>query len=108
MFRNVERVPFVIEQGECKYLFIGFCDQVSNEWKDKKVVLRITGCYCDKYQVDETFYMEEYIAMRFMKVTDDTTAAITSIKQGLVCPNKNHLPIQESLDIIAKQIETSN
>lgn len=99
IYKDVEKNPFVIEEGEAKYVFIGFCDDIQNQWNNKHVVLKIYGTYCTKYHIDETFYMEEFITQRFMDVKD----ALWEIADGLSCPNSKHYPIQKSLDIIAKK-----
>ena len=98
MYYAVEKRPFVIEEGEAKYLFIGFCDDIHNEWNGENVVLKIHGTYCNKYHIDETFNMEEFVEQRFMSVKD----ALWEIADGLSCPNNAYYPIQQSLDIIAK------
>lgn len=104
MYYDVEESPFVIEEGEAKYLFIGFCDDIHNKWNGNNVVLKILGTYCNKYHIDETFKMEEYIKQRFMAVKD----ALWEIADGLSCPNNTHYPIQQSLDVIAKHVKSEN
>lgn len=98
MYCAVEERAFVTEEGEAKYLFVGFCDDIYNNWNGKNVVLKILGTYCNKYHIDETFYMEEFVKQRFMHVKD----ALWEIADGLSCPNNAHYPIQQSLGIIAK------
>lgn len=104
MYENVEKRSFTIENGESKYILIGFFQDIQKEWENKNVVLNITGTYCSKYIINETFHMEDYITQRFVVVKD----ALSEIADGLSCPNSNHYPIQQSLDIIAKQSSKTN
>lgn len=104
MYENVEKRSFTIENGESKYILIGFYQDIQKEWENKNVVLNITGTYCSKYIINETFHMEDYITQRFVVVKD----ALSEIADGLSCPNSNHYPIQQSLDIIAKQSSKTN
>lgn len=104
MYENVEKRSFTIEYGESKYILIGFYQDIQKEWENKNVVLNIVGTYCSKYTINETFYMEDFITQRFVVVKD----ALSEIADGLACPNSNHYPIQQSLDIIAKQFSKTN
>ena len=61
MYENVEKRSFTIENGESKYILIGFYQDIQKEWENKNVVLNITGTYCSKYVINETFHMEDYI-----------------------------------------------
>ena len=101
MFRNVERKTFCIEEGEAKYILIGSCNIIQQKWENKDIVLRITGSYCSKYHIEETFYMKELMTSGFMEVKD----ALGEIADSISCPNSLHLPIQQSLDIIAKKLK---
>ncbi|MBR1835227.1 MAG: hypothetical protein IJ785_06950 [Bacteroidales bacterium] len=98
LYTNVEKRPFSIEPGGAKYIIIGFCEDIQKDWENKNVVLNIVGEYCSKYTINETFCMEDFITQRFVVVKD----ALSEIADGLSCPNSNHYPIQQSLDIIAK------
>ena len=98
MYNNVEKKPFVIEAGEAKYILIGFCEDIRKKWENENVILKIVGTYCAKYNIEESFLMEEFIAQRFMAVKD----ALWEIADGLSCPNSDYYRIQKSLDIIAK------
>ena len=98
MYENVEKRPFSIESGGAKYILIGFCEDIQKEWENKNIILNIKGTYCSKYTINEIFDMEDFITQRFMEVKD----ALWEIADGLSCPNSNHYPIQQSLDIIAK------
>ena len=107
LYRETEKKPFFIERGESKYLLIGFCQTISEEWNGKNVVLKIDGEYCDKYIIDEILQMEEYISKRFMSVSNELTAIISNINHGLVSPGSGHYTIQESIEIIAKYIKNN-
>lgn len=39
-----------------------------------------------------------------MKIKDELVASMEDIKKGLVLNNKRYMPIQKSLDVIAKKI----
>lgn len=103
MYMNVEKRPFIIESGEAKYLFIGFCEDIRKEWENKNVTVSVAGTYCSKYDINYTFNMDDFITQRFMSVKD----ALWEIADGLSCPNKDHYPIQQSLDIIARHTKIS-
>lgn len=108
VFFSLQSTPFFIEAGESKYFFIGFCEDIIKMWKGKNVLLNIKGEYCNKYTIDETLYMSEFVDKLHFVVNDELTTMISYIKKGLIVQNDQYYPIQKSLDIIAKQITQIN
>ena len=102
--------PFFVEAGSSKYLYRGFCEDVNAAWKNKNVVIRMKGLYNDIYTIDEELSMSMFLDKTFMVVKGDLETTMGHIKKGLVVQNDSYMPIQKSLDQIAKcikNIETS-
>ncbi len=96
--------PFFIEAGTSRHLFIGFCQDVNDAWKNKKVVIKIKGSYNGSYTVDEEIDMSMFLDKTFMLVQGDLETTMGHIKKGLVVQNNFHKPIQVSLETIAKSL----
>ena len=94
--------PFFIEAGTSKHLFIGFCQDVNDTWKNKHVVIRMKGNYNDIYTIDEEIDMDLFLDKTFMLVQGELATALSQIKQGLV--NNSYSPIQVNVDRIAKSL----
>lgn len=97
--------PFFVEAGTSKYLFIGFCQDVNDAWKNKNVVIKMKGSYNDVYNIDEELYMSMFLDKTFMLVQGDLETTMGHIKKGLVVQNNSYMPMQKSLDQIAKSIK---
>lgn len=105
MIKNIENGPFSIDAGESKHIIIGTCDDIHRGWRNKGVIIKIKGDYCsNKYKIDETFCMDDYLIFKFAEVKD----ALWEIADGISSPNSKHKSIQTNLDIIAKQISRHN
>lgn len=96
--------PFFIEAGTSRHLFIGFCQDVNDAWKNKKVVIKIKGSYNDSYTVDEEIDMNMFLNKTFILIESDLEVTMSHIKKGLVVQNNFHKPIQVSLETIAKSL----
>lgn len=97
--------PFFVEAGTSRYLFIGFCQDVNDAWKNKNVVIKMKGSYNDVYNIDEELYMSMFLDKTFMLVQGDLETTMGHIKKGLVVQNNSYMPMQKSLDQIAKSIK---
>jgi len=97
--------PFFVEAGTSRYLFIGFCQDVNDAWKNKNVVIKMKGSYNDVYKIDEELYMSMFLDKTFMLVQGDLETTMGHIKKGLVVQNNSYMPMQKSLDQIAKSIK---
>lgn len=97
--------PFFVEAGTSRYLFIGFCQEVNDAWKNKNVVIKMKGSYNDVYNIDEELYMSMFLDKTFMLVQGDLETTMGHIKKGLVVQNNSYMPMQKSLDQIAKSIK---
>lgn len=97
--------PFFIEAGTSRYLFIGFCQDVNDAWKNKQVVIRMKGSYNNIYTIDEEINMNMFLDKTFMLVQSDEARVLENIKKGLVVQNDFHKPVQVSLETIAKSLE---
>lgn len=95
---------FAVLVGKPVYLLIGFCDDINELWKDKNVTFKVKGKYNNRYVINECIDMFQYINKLHFIVEDELTSAVKNIKKGLIVPNDQYYPIQESLHIIAKHL----
>lgn len=103
-YLSLQSKPFFIEKGKSKYFMIDSCKETKNNWKDKDGTIVVTGTYCNKYTINETLDINEFIIESSLKVNDELTTIMEYIKQGLIVQNNGYMPIQKSLDAIAKKI----
>ena len=97
--------PFFIEAGTSRFLFIGFCQDVNDAWKNKNVVIRMKGSYNDIYTIDEELNMNMFLDKTFILVQSDEATTLEHIKKGLVVQNNLHKPVQVSLETIAGSLQ---
>lgn len=102
-FRQLS-TPFFVEVGASKYLYIGHCPDVNTAWKDKHVVIKIKGSYNNTYDIDEELDMNWFLDRSFIVVQGDLETTMSYMKKGLIVQNDSYMPVQKSLDIIAKSI----
>lgn len=102
-FRQLSK-PFFVEVGASKYLYIGHCPDVNKAWKDKHVVIKIKGSYNNTYDIDEELDMNWFLERSFIVVQGDLETTMAYMKKGLIVQNDQYMPVQKSLDIIAKSI----
>ncbi len=95
---------FFVEAGSSRYLLIGWCEKINEAWKNKNVVIKLKGSYNDVYTIDEEIDMKMFLNKTFIVVQGDLETTIDYIKEGLVVQNKSYMPVQRSLDQIAKSI----
>ena len=62
------------------------------------------GTYNDIYTIDEEIEMNMFLDKTFMLVEGDLEVTMGYIKKGLVVQNNTYMPVQRSLDQIAKSI----
>lgn len=106
-FRQLNK-PFFVEVGTSRYLYIGHCPKVNNAWKEKQVVIKMKGSYNDNYAIDEVIDMSWFIDKTFIVVQGDLETTMNYMKKGLIVQNDKYMPVQKSLDIIAKSIKNVN
>ena len=97
--------PFFVEAGTSRYLFIGFCQDINDAWKNKHVIIKISGTYNDIYTINEELDMRMFLDKSFILVQGDLETTMSQIKKGFVAPNDFHMPIQNSLEMIAESIK---
>lgn len=97
--------PFFVEAGTSRHLFIGICQDVNDSWKNKNVVIKMKGSYNDVYEIDEELNMSMFLDKTFILVQGDLETTMGHIKKGLVVQNNSYMPVQKSLDQIAKSIK---
>lgn len=97
--------PFFVEVGTSRYLYIGHCPEVNKAWKDKHVVIKMSGSYNNIYTIEEEIDMSWFIDKTFMVVQGDLETTMSYMKKGLIVQNDSYMPVQKSLDIIAKSIQ---
>lgn len=96
--------PFFVEAGTSRHLFIGFCQDVNDAWKNKNIIIKMKGSYNDVYTIDEEIEMNMFLDKTFMLVEGELDVTMGYIKKGLVVQNNTCMPVQRSLDQIAKSI----
>ena len=94
--------PFFVEAGTSRHLYIGWCQDINDAWKNKHVVIKMKGCYNDVHPIDEEIDMDLYLDKTFMLVQGEIATELALIKQGLV--NNSYSPIQVNLDRITKTL----
>ena len=102
-FRQLNK-PFFVEAGTSKYLYIGHCPEVNDAWKDKRVVIRMKGWYNNIHPIDEEIDMNLFLDKTFIIVQGDLETTMNYMKQGLIVQNDQYMPVQKSLDVIAKSL----
>ena len=102
-FRQLSK-PFFVEAGTSRYLYIGRCPEVNKAWKDKNVVIKINGSYNNIYTIEEDIDMNWFLDKTFMVVQGDLETTMSYMKKGLIVQNDQYMPVQKSLDMIAKSI----
>lgn len=98
--------PFFVEAGTSRHLFLGFCQDINDAWKNKKVIIKMTGRYNDVYSIDEEIDMSLFLNKTFMLVQGDLETTMSYIKKGLIVQNNSYMPVQKSLDSIAKSLDS--
>ena len=96
--------PFFVEAGTSRHLYIGWCQDINDAWKNKHVVIKMNGHYNDVYSIDEVIEMDLYLDKTFMLVQGEIATELALIKQGLV--NNSYSPIQVNLDRITKSLSS--
>ena len=94
--------PFFVEAGTSRHLYIGWCQDINDAWKDKHMVIKMKGQYNDVYPIDEEIDMDLYLDKTFMLVQGEIATELALIKQGLV--NNSYSPIQVNIDRITKSL----
>lgn len=102
-FRQLSK-PFFVEAGTSRYLYIGRCPEVNKAWKDKNVVIKINGSYNNIYTIEEEIDMSWFLDKTFIVVQGDLETTMSYMKKGLIVQNDQYMPVQKSLDMIAKSI----
>lgn len=103
-FRQLNK-PFFVEVGTSRYLYIGHCPDVNKAWKDKNVIIQMKGSYNDTYAIDEKIEMNWFLDKTFIVVQGDLETTMGYMKKGLIVQNDQYMPVQKSLDVIAKSIK---
>ena len=103
-FRQLSK-PFFVEVGTSRYLYIGHCPEVNEAWKNKNVVIRMNGSYNNIYTIEEEIDMNWFLDKTFMVVQGDLETTMSYMKKGLIVQNDQYMPVQKSLDMIAKSIQ---
>ena len=107
-FKKVNDSPFFVERGNKRHLFIGWCQEINDAWREKNFSIIVKGTYNDIYSVNRTIPITEFVDKGFFVVHSETDRLLEHIKKGTVVQNDQYYPIQKSLDIIAKNIVSLN
>ena len=95
--------PFYIEANKSVYIFLGWCKDVNEKYKDQDIVLQLSGFYYSssvKYPINEELRLSEFINKMHFVVRGDLETTLDHIKRRLVVQNDSHHPIQISLENI--------
>ena len=103
-FKKEHDSPFFVERGNKRYLFIGWCKEINDAWREKDFSIIVKGTYNDIYSINRTIPITEFVDKGFFVVHSETDRLLEHIKKGTVVQNDQYYPIQKSLDIIAKNI----
>lgn len=99
--------PFFIDGKSTKYVYMGQGDEVANAFKNKHILLSVTGTYCNGKKIDFSCDMDEVVSQRFARIVDDLTFAVEDIDKSISSAKSiyHYNTIQKSLHIIAKSVE---
>ena len=84
---------------------MGFCEDVNETFRNSNADFLATGTYNDKYEINENISLSQIINKHHFVVRNKTENSLYYMKKGLVVQNDNYMPVQKSLDVIAKNIE---
>lgn len=101
-FININNRPFAIEGHKSNYYTI--CSSLEKDFLDKDLKIIMNGSYCDRFNIDESLSISEYITKSTI-VNDDLTIAVEYMKKGIIVQNDQYMPIQKSLHKIAEKLE---
>lgn len=104
LFTDLEK-PFFVEANKSIYIFMGFCEDVNETFRNSNVDFSATGTYNGKYEINENISLSQIINKHHFVVRNKTENSLYYMKKGLVVQNDNYMPVQKSLDVIAKNIE---
>lgn len=108
IFKDIEN-PFYIEVEHPVYLFIGWCTEVNEKYKDQDITIKLSGAYYSasvEYSFNEELRLSEFVNKLHFVVRGDLETTIDHIKRRLIVQNDDHHPIQISLENIEKSIES--
>ncbi|MGM9764025.1 MAG: hypothetical protein ACI3ZQ_08405 [Candidatus Cryptobacteroides sp.] len=100
--------PFFIDGKSTKYVYIGQGKEIVETFKDKHIVLKVSGTYCTDGIIDFSCNMDEVVSQKFARIVDDMTDAIEGIEKCISSANSaghKYNTIQQSLELIAKSLE---
>lgn len=103
-YNAINDSSFFVESGNKRYMYIGWCEEINESWKKKDFSIVVQGKYNDRYEVDVTIPISDFVGKGFFVVLSETDRLLEHIKKGTVVQNDQYYPIQKSLDIIAKRI----
>lgn len=104
LFRDLKK-PFFIEAGKSVYVFMGFCEETNNKLKGKDIIFIAQGTYNRKYTINEKIELSQIINKRHFVVRSQAESSLYYMKKGMVVQNNSYMPIQRSLDAIARNID---
>ena len=102
--KELQNNPFSLEAGCSKYLTICRGDGALLYWNNKCQEIEIKGMYCNRYEINTKVPLGEYM-LAGMVHNDELTTIMGYMKKGIIVQNDLYMPIQKSLDMIAKKID---
>lgn len=102
--------PFYIDGRSTKYVYIAYGNDIDTAFKDKQVVLKVSGTYCNDRQIDFTCNMDEIAGKNFARIVDDLTEAVEGIEKSISSANAipRYDSIQKSLHIISSTLSSTS
>lgn len=102
--------PFYIDGRSTKYVYIAYGNDIDTAFKDKQVVLKVSGTYCNDRQIDFTCNMDEIAGKNFARIVDDLTEAVEGIEKSISSANSTALynSIQKSLHCISNTLVSTS
>lgn len=102
--------PFYIDGRSTKYVYIAYGNDIDTAFKDKQVVLKVSGTYCNDRQIDFSCNMDEIAGKNFARIVDDLTEAVEGIEKSISSANStaHYNSIQKSLHCISNTLVSTS
>ena len=102
--------PFYIDGRSTKYVYIAYGNDIDTAFKDKQVVLKVSGTYCNDRQIDFTCNMDEIAGKNFARIVDDLTVAVEGIEKSISSATAvpGYDSIQKSLHNISEALTSTS
>ena len=102
--------PFYIDGRSTKYVYIAYGNDIDTAFKDKHVVLKVSGTYCGDKHINFLANMDEIAGKNFARIVDDLTVAVEGIEKSISSANAvpGYDSIQKSLHNISSTLSSTS